>query len=93
MTAFPLTITENSGLNEVLILDVNKFICEICGLDKPLDENEELIESGILDSLAIIELVSALEDEDIIIHLTRIDRSRLKTVALINDLIEEIKNS
>lgn len=93
MTAFPLTITENSGLNEVLILDVNKFICEICGLDEPLDENEELIESGILDSLAIIELVSALEDEDIIIHLTRIDRNRLKTVALINELIEEVRNS
>lgn len=74
-------------------MDVNKFICEICGLDEPFDENEELIESGILDSLAIIELVSALEDEDIIIHLTRIDRNRLKTVALINELIEEVRNS
>ena len=70
-------------------MDVNKFICEICGLDEPLKDDEELIESEILDSLAIIELISALEDEGIVIHLTRIDRSRLKTVVSINKLIEE----
>lgn len=70
-------------------MDINKFICEICGLDEPLKDDEELIESEILDSLAIIELISALEDEGIVIHLTRIDRSMLKTVASINKLIEE----
>lgn len=73
-------------------MDVNKFICEICGLDEPLKDDEELIESEILDSLAIIELISALEDEGIVIHLTRIDRSMLKTVASINKLIEETQN-
>lgn len=73
-------------------VDVNKFICEICGLDEPLKDDEELIESEILDSLAIIELISALEDEGIVIHLTRIDRSMLKTVASINKLIEETQN-
>lgn len=72
-------------------MDVNSFICEICGLDGPLDPDTELIESGILDSLALIELLSALEDEEIIIHLTRIDRNRLKTVASIEKLIEEHK--
>jgi acyl carrier protein len=72
-------------------MDVNKFICEICGLDEPLKDDEELIESGILDSLAIIELISALEEEDIIIHLTRIDRNMLRTVSSINRLIEETR--
>lgn len=72
-------------------MDVNKFICEICGLDEPLKDDEELIESGILDSLALIELISALEEEDIVIHLTRIDRNRLKTVSSINRLIEETR--
>ncbi len=73
-------------------LDVNKFICEICGLDEPLKDDDELIESGILDSLAIIELISALEEEeDIVIHLTRIDRNMLKTVSSINQLIEETR--
>lgn len=72
-------------------MDVNSFICGICGFDGPLDPDAELIESGILDSLALIELVSALEDEDVIIHLTRIDRNRLKTVASIEKLIEEHK--
>lgn len=72
---------------------MNKFICEICGLDEPLKDDEELIESEILDSLAIIELISALEDEGIVIHLTRIDRNRLRTVASINKLIEETAES
>lgn len=72
---------------------MNKFICEICGRDEPLREDEELIESEILDSLAIIELVSALEDEGVVIHLTRIDRKKLRTVASINKLIEEIRES
>lgn len=72
---------------------MNKFICEICGRDELLREDEELIESEILDSLAIIELVSALEDEGVIIHLTRIDRNKLRTVASINKLIEEIRES
>ncbi len=76
-----------------VVLDVNKFICEICGLDEPLKDDEELIESEILDSLAIIELISALEDEGIVIHLTRIDRNRLRTVASINKLIEETAES
>lgn len=76
----------------MFILDVNKFICEICGLDEPLKDDDELIESGILDSLAIIELISTLEEEeDIVIHLTRIDRNMLKTVSSINQLIEETR--
>lgn len=74
-----------------VVLDVNKFICEICGLDEPLKDDEELIESGILDSLAIIELISALEEEDIVIHLTRIDRNMLRTVSSINQLIDETR--
>lgn len=74
-------------------MDVNKFICEICGRDEPLREDEELIDSEILDSLAIIELISALEDEGVVIHLTRIDRNRLRTVASINKLIEETRES
>lgn len=69
-------------------MDVNKFICDLCGLDEPLKDDEELIDSGILDSFAIVELISALEEEGIIIHLTRIDRNMLKTVASINKLIE-----
>lgn len=74
-------------------MDINKFICETCGLSEPLKDDEELIDSEILDSLALIELISALEDEGIVIHLTRIDRNRLRTVDSINKLIEEIQES
>ena len=83
--------TANKKTEQGDIMDVNSFICDICGISGPLDPKQELIESGILDSLAIIELLTALEDEDIVIHLTRIDRSRLKTVESIEALIEEYK--
>jgi len=73
------------------MIDISKILYEICGDESVLDPNCELIESGLLDSLAMIELVSRLEDEGVIIHLTRIDRNRLKTPKSIAELIEELK--
>lgn len=70
-------------------MDVGAFLCKICELDTPPMRNQELIDSGILDSLAIIEMMAALEDEGIVIHLTRIDRNRLRTVESIESLIVE----
>lgn len=72
-------------------MDIREFICNICDLDEPPGDDCELIESGILDSLALIELLTALEDEGVVIHLTRIDRNRLKTIASIEKLIEEYR--
>lgn len=48
-----------------------------------------LIESGLLDSYAFIELFSRLEDEGIYIQPTRIDRNKLKNVEGIKQIIEE----
>lgn len=70
-------------------MDVKKFLKDICALDELPDDDLELIDSGILDSLALIELLSALEDEGIVIHLTRIDRQRLRTPASLQRLIDE----
>lgn len=72
-----------------------KKICdllyEICGDKRVYNPDCELIESGLLDSYAIIELFSRLEDEGIEINPARIDRSLLKTPAGIEKLIEEQK--
>ena len=47
-----------------------------------------MIESGLLDSYAFIELFTALEDYGIEIQPTRIDRSKLRTIKGIEELIE-----
>lgn len=73
------------------MIDIPNFLYEICGDDAVLDPDCELIESGLLDSLALIELVSRLEDEGVTLHLTRIDRSLLKTPRSIARLVEESK--
>ena len=51
---------------------ITEILYEICEDEAVLDPDCELIESGILDSLAFIELFSALEDEGILLQPTRI---------------------
>ena len=45
-------------------MNVKEFIKDVCDLDELPDDDLELIESEILDSLAVIELLSALEEPD-----------------------------
>ena len=52
------------------IYDILYSICE----DKRVYEKDfDLIDSGLMDSFAIIELFTILEDNGIVIHPTRID--------------------
>ena len=74
------------------MFDVKKMLAEVCENDCAMNDDCELIDSGLLDSLAMIELFSRLEDEGITIHLTQIDRTRLKTTASVIALIEEYTN-
>ena len=73
------------------MIDVRKILYEICESENVFDENIDLIESGILDSYGIMELLAALEDEGIEINITRIDRNLLRSVSGIEKLIEEAK--
>ncbi|MBQ2724640.1 MAG: D-alanine--poly(phosphoribitol) ligase subunit 2 [Clostridia bacterium] len=73
------------------MIDIPKLLYEICGNEAVYDPDCELLESGLLDSLALIELVSRLEDEGVVIHLTRIDRQLLKTPRSIAKLVSENK--
>lgn len=75
-------------------IDVPKILYEICEDDAVYEEGIDLIESGLLDSYAFIELFSKLEDYGINIQPTRIDRSKLKNIAGIEKLIiEYLKDS
>ena len=55
------------------------MLYEICGDNRVYNPDCELVESGLLDSYAVIELFSRLEDEGIEINPARVDRSLLKT--------------
>lgn len=70
-----------------------KKICdllyEICGDSRVYNPDCELVESGLLDSYAVIELFSRLEDEGIEINPARVDRSLLKTPAGIEKMVNE----
>ena len=67
--------------------EVRQLLREVCGDDSAGDEGVDLIESGLLDSLAVIELFTRLEERGIELQPTRIDRSKLRTAEGIFSLI------
>ncbi len=71
------------------MIDVQKMLYEICEDDNVYNPDYDLVENGLLDSYAFIELFSMLEDEGIEIYPTQIDRSRLRTPKSIEDLVKE----
>ena len=71
------------------MIDVAKLLYEICEDELVYEKNIDLVESGLLDSYAFIELFSRLEDYNINIQPTRIDRSKLRTIKGIEELIDE----
>lgn len=74
------------------MIDVQKLIYEICEDKRVYEDDMDLVESGLLDSYAFIELFSRLEDCGIIIHPTRVDRTKLRTVKGIEELINQYLN-
>ena len=86
----PLMKTEKQTERHLLkMIDVEEMLCEICETDKVREPDLDLIESGILDSYAIIELFTRLEDKGIELQITRIDRKLLHSVKGIEKLISE----
>ena len=67
------------------MIDVKKLLYEIIEDDRIFDKNIDLVESGLLDSYAFIELFSRLED----IQPTRIDRNKLRSIEGIEEIIKE----
>ena len=69
------------------MIDVEQLLYELCEDDRVFDPEIDLIESGLMDSLAMIELFSALEDEGIELQPTRINRDLLRSAAGIKTMI------
>ena len=70
-------------------IDIPKLLYEICEDEGVYEKGVDLIESGLLDSYAFIELFSRLEDYGIVIQVTRIDRNQLRTVEGIEKLVDD----
>ncbi|MBO4766401.1 MAG: D-alanine--poly(phosphoribitol) ligase subunit 2 [Lachnospiraceae bacterium] len=74
------------------MINVKDLLFEVCGDRAVYEDGIDLIDSGLLDSLALIELFNALEDEGIELQPTRIARNLLRTPAGIETLIGEYRN-
>lgn len=74
------------------MIDVRKILAEVCEDDAVYEEGIDLIDSGLLDSLAFVELFDRLEDEGIFLQPTRIDRNALRTPEGIERLITEYES-
>jgi acyl carrier protein len=71
------------------MINICDILYSICEDEHVYDKNFDLIESGLMDSFAFIELFSILEDNGIIIYPTRIDKNSLRTSGKIEKLIKE----
>ncbi|MBR5680038.1 MAG: D-alanine--poly(phosphoribitol) ligase subunit 2 [Clostridia bacterium] len=71
--------------------DIRALLREVCGDPAAGEDGVDLIESGLLDSLAVIELFTRLEEEGVVLIPTRVDREKLRTAAGIEDLVEEAR--
>ncbi|MGN1132919.1 MAG: D-alanine--poly(phosphoribitol) ligase subunit 2 [Oscillospiraceae bacterium] len=72
--------------------DVTKILYEICEDENVKNPDYDLIDSGLLDSYAMIELFSDLEDYGIELYPTQIDRERLRTPRSIQELVNEAES-
>lgn len=69
------------------MINVSDLLYEICEDKHVYEQDFDLIESGLLDSYAFIELFSRLEDYGIELQPTRINRNLLRTPKTIEQLI------
>ena len=71
---------------------IRDLLVRVCGTEEALDESIDLIDSGILDSLAFIELLTELDFEGISIQPTQVDRNRFRNVNSIIELVNEYQS-
>ena len=68
---------------------IRNLLVRVCGTEVALDDSIDLIDSGILDSLAFIELLTELDFEGISIQPTQVDRNCFRNVNSIIELVKE----
>lgn len=65
------------------------WIAEVCGGADALDPSVDLLDSGLLDSLAFITLLDRLEDAGVCLQPTRVDKSAFRSARSIVRLVRE----
>ncbi len=68
--------------------EVRRLLTEACGSDTVLRQGVDLLETGLLDSLAFITLLDGLEDMGVEIQPTQVEREAFRTV---NGIVELCK--
>lgn len=71
------------------MINVKSFIEESTGTK--IKESDDLIELGILDSLAIINLLSYLEDMGLDVSITRIDKNIFRNINSLQEYVNELE--
>lgn len=75
---------------EIKVEQVIRLLEEFCEHDEPIQPQTELLDSGLLDSLAFIELLNSLEDMGCVIQPTRCPMSCFSTPESIAELCRSI---
>ena len=68
---------------------IRDLLVQVCGTQDALRPGADLLEEGILDSLAMIDLLEGLEDLGIELQSTQVPRSAFRTVESILALCRE----
>lgn len=71
--------------------ELRRILCDVCGTADALKDGVDLLDSGLLDSLAFISLLEELEDRGVEIQPTQVDRNRFRTMEGILSLIREME--
>lgn len=71
------------------MIDIPALLYELCEDKKVLQPDCELLESGLLDSLAMMQLFMRLEDCGVELQPTQINRADLKTPRRIALLVQK----
>lgn len=72
---------------------IRELLVQVCGTQQVLEDGIDLLDSGLLDSLAFIDLLAELDLEGISIQPTQVDRSRFRTVEGIIELVKEFQET
>lgn len=72
---------------------VRDILIRVCGTEDVLAPGLDLLESGLLDSLALIDLFSELEAMNVELNLTSLTREDISTVAGICSAVERAVNA
>jgi acyl carrier protein len=78
-------------MTDPLLEELTGIFADVTGLEPPSPDTD-LIEGGVLDSLALVELLFAIEQElGVVIPAERLDVTRFRTLASLAELVAECR--